>query len=100
VQVDVSSEGEVMQFAAFVSQLSGGHVDVLVNNAATFVFESAEEVTEAGEPCSHELLGCTLLIDFMSGHRFNMCLQIDSLFSLIFLLHPPPPLPVIRCNFW
>ena len=45
----MSNEADVVKFAETVSELSGGHVDVLVNNAATFVFESAEDVTEAGE---------------------------------------------------
>ncbi len=45
----MSDEAAVVRFAEEVAKLAGGLVDVLVNNAATFVFESAEEVTEAGK---------------------------------------------------
>jgi NAD(P)-dependent dehydrogenase (short-subunit alcohol dehydrogenase family) len=48
----VSDEEEVIDFIAFVASRSNGHVDVLVNNAATFVFESAEEVSVSGRPQS------------------------------------------------
>ena len=48
LQVDMSKDAEVEDMATTVLH-EHGRIDILVNNAARFVFNSATEVTEAGE---------------------------------------------------
>ena len=47
---DMSVEVEVERVVQCALQWHG-QVDILVNNAARFVFSTATEVTEDGEPC-------------------------------------------------
>lgn len=64
MQVDMSHEAEVEQLVGRALQWHG-RVDILVNNAARFVFNVATEVTDEGgyassSPAGQQGAGCTL----------------------------------------
>ena len=50
LQVDLSKEENIVELMQDIREfLEGHHVDILVNNAACFLYQAAEDVTEAGE---------------------------------------------------
>ena len=50
LQVDVSKIEEVLPILEKIKE-AHGHLDILVNNAATFIYEAIQDVTEAGKVC-------------------------------------------------
>ena len=48
MQVDISKEAEVRQMVARAKEVFG-RLDILINNAARFVFNHVTEVTEEGK---------------------------------------------------
>ena len=50
LQVDISKEENIVKMVEDIQETLEGHrVDILVNNAACFLYQAAEDVTEAGE---------------------------------------------------